>query len=142
MLLGLSLNYPGFHGWFWRKLFWGFLNGRRTFLLAMHRDKIAGLAILKNEIRESKICTLFVDKRYRRAEVGSMLLDTSIQVLSAQNGALPFITVPERRIDSLGPLLESRGFVLTDVRFGHYLPNMNEYLFNGYFEGCPPCLFQ
>ncbi|UZP68726.1 GNAT family N-acetyltransferase [Desulfovibrio mangrovi] len=135
LLLGLDADYPGFTNWLQTKVGFGLVLGEREILLAKHRGKIAGLAILKSSLTENKICTLLVAKSFRKCGIGRQLLDASLRSF---NGVLPMITVSEKRVDSLAPLLLSKGFELKDVRFSYYVSGMNEFVFNGYLDGCPP----
>ncbi|WP_415712720.1 GNAT family N-acetyltransferase [Maridesulfovibrio sp.] len=127
-LLGeVADGYPDFEQWFTNKVLPESRSGHRSVLLSTYKEKVVGLAILKKSFIEPKICTLIVDKNYRGNGLGSMLLDRSVSIL---NTPKPLITVPDFRMDSLAPLLESRGFVLNDMLNCYYRPRSVEFVFN------------
>lgn len=136
LLSSVENNYPYFKKWLYTKTLPGIHNGSRTIITINHRTTQLGLAILKKTPLENKICTLVVSTKHRGLGVGSQLLDLCIKTLE---DPAPLITVPERQVQTLGPLLASRNFILRDVLFGYYRARSSEYVFNGFLT--PPSYF-
>ena len=60
-LNSLSLEYPNFDEWLKCKVFPGLFNGEREILIEHRQGKIAGLAIVKNNLMEKKyvVCVFY-----------------------------------------------------------------------------------
>ncbi len=89
---------------------------------------IDGLAILKRDEDEHKICTLWVRPGQRGAGLGEDLLAESIGWLGC---ARPLLTVPAEALHHFIPLVAKRGFCISQHAHGYYRANHCEYVFNG-----------
>jgi len=88
--------------------------------------KLAGCVLIKKTEEEKKICTLFVHPDYRKQGLGGKLMEQTLSEL----GEHPLITVSDRNIAQLAPLLRKKGFHLSAVKKGAYRPEDTEYYFN------------
>ncbi|MCK4785879.1 MAG: hypothetical protein KAV87_19135, partial [Desulfobacteraceae bacterium] len=59
--------YPQVFDWYLNKFITGISKGSRKILLYYVGKDIAGIALLKNEVPEKKICTFRIDGRYRNS---------------------------------------------------------------------------
>jgi GNAT superfamily N-acetyltransferase len=124
----LEAFYPHFRLWFWGKVAPGLATGSRQILAACSKDDLVGLAILKRELSERKICTLWVAPSGRNDGVGTRLVGQALAWLECEK---PLITVCQERLDELQPLLRKFGFTLEQVCESYYRAARLEYVFNG-----------
>jgi GNAT superfamily N-acetyltransferase len=97
-------------------------NGR--FVLAASVDEnLAGLSVLKKHPLEHKISTFFVDDKYSRFGLGTLLLNCSLSILKAQDIN---ITVSEDALDKMIPFLRKNGFEEYQTIVGEYFKNKKE----------------
>ena len=108
-----------------RKNFYQNLKTKNESIL-LQRMKLAGCVLLKNTKEEKKICTLFVHPKYRKQGLGRKLLEQTLLEL----GEHPLITVADRNIAQLMPLLKKKEFHLSAVKKSIYRPENTEYYFN------------
>jgi GNAT superfamily N-acetyltransferase len=120
--------YPNFDSWLKFKFQKGSIKlGLRGILVARAHKSIAGVALLKKQNNEKKICTFFVAAEYRRQGVGSQLMSMSLKWLETDQ---PVITVSEERKVSLEPILRKFNFSHSKTLFGYYRENKAEYFYN------------
>ncbi|MEZ8093782.1 GNAT family N-acetyltransferase [Photobacterium swingsii] len=120
--------YPNFESWIKMKVIPGLAVNKRKIIIVQRNDSICGYAVLKDDIDEKKICTLFVCESNRSKGVGDLLIRTSKTMLKTNK---PVITVSEDRIDMFKPIFKKHGFVLTNVLNDIYVNGKKEYVFNG-----------
>ena len=65
ILLSLKQNYPNFDQWLDKKVMTQ-LGNTRKIIVALSGQVIVGVMVLKNTVSERKICTLWVQKEYRK----------------------------------------------------------------------------
>lgn len=129
----LSCNYPLFDKWL-EKVFVETNCTKRTIIYCESEDKkIVGIAILKNTIKEKKICTIRVAKEMQHCGIGSKLMDMSLAILGDKR---PLITVSEEHIDDFKPFLKHYGFKIFQKVKSVYCENKYEYFFNS------PCIHE
>ena len=126
----LSCNYPYFKDWL-EGVFMESVTQRRTILVCEISERIVGVAILKDTPVEKKICTLRVDKHYKRQGIGSMLIKRSMEIL---NDPYPLITVSDEHIEEFRYFLYRFGFKETSKIKSVYHYGMNEYYFNKAYQ--------
>lgn len=131
VLQPLSREYPGFQTWFNAKVLTGLLTGTRLILVSMENDEIAGIAILKRDKLERKICTLRVVPAYRGKGYGGALMDYARRLLRTDH---PLITVPSSRLSEFQTILCRHEFELVQRLPDYYLDGQTEYVFNGYLH--------
>lgn len=131
LLRPLSYDYPDFWKWFNRvcndEL--NAANHDRKLLLCEYQNELVGVAILKRS--ESKICTLFVDPKYRGLGVGTDLLRSSMEEFETDT---PLITVSDNHVLECENLFQYFGFKLDDVKQDYYRVGHTEYVFNGVLQ--------
>ena len=120
--------YPGFRSWFAKKVYPGcHLGTRAAFACLNEMQQLVGIAIVKREKGEQKICTLFVEPSYAGRGIGTRLLNTSVTWLEDLS---PIITVDESRLGSFGKILTANGFRVTSRILDLYSVGRIEYIFN------------
>lgn len=133
ILADLEFCYPFFSTWLEKVFDELCQSDRRKILLCVEENcfNIFGVAILKNDINEKKICTLRVLNGYQKRGIGTALLKRSIKEL---NDPFPLITVPGFLMNSFKPFLKKNGFVLKDKVKSLYKKGLYEYFFNKEYE--------
>lgn len=127
--LTYSVNdtYPQYSTWFKEKFLPDLKNKKRMYIVAQDESgKLVGCVLIKNTEEEKKICTLLVHPDYRKQGVGEKLMEQTLSEL----GEHPLITVSDKNIEQLSPLLRKKGFHLSAVKKGAYRPEYTEYYFN------------
>lgn len=127
LLYNLDSLYPDFNHWFRSKILGPRHFERRCIITAHVANKIAGIAILKSDPCEKKICTLSVTPEFRRHSIGKILFLESLMIL---NTPQPHFTISSRHIDSFYPLLERFNFQLSSIKHGLYRTKNTEFIFN------------
>ena len=120
-------TYPGYTKWFMEKFIPGLQNKERMYIIALDdANTLAGCVLIKNTEEKKKICTLFVNPKFRRQGLGKKLMEQTIKEL----GEHPLITVSSRNLSQLSPLLKQYGFHLSAAKKGAYNSEDTEYYFN------------
>jgi len=122
----LDVYYPGFQAWFEGKVLPGIHSGERSILTAYHKNKIAGISVLKKGKIENKICTFYVDVNYRRNGIGDLMMKHCLDEFNS----MPLITVSEELIDRYSGLLSRFGFGVPFVWLSAYRDSVPEYVFD------------
>ena len=128
-VMRLSLEYPNFSQWY-RNLFSNNyeLNSGREIILCENNYSIIGIAILKSNELEKKICTLQVDKNFQRQGIGAKLVEMSLEWLENDN---PIITIHEAKQNEFSSLLNHYGFKLEQIQRNYYNFFSTELVYNG-----------
>jgi GNAT superfamily N-acetyltransferase len=133
-LAPLKVTYPGFSNWYWSKVVPGILRGTRAILRQGPLDAPSGLAIVKRDAAENKICTLWVSEAGRCRGLGRGLIEEAIDWIRDDH---PLFTVPAERFDEFQPLMERFGFNETARLNSLYRPGVAEHIYNGQFTAQP-----
>lgn len=72
-------QYPGYPKWFWSKNIPRIFSKTGEIIFYIDGFTVAGLAILKKDIEQSKLCTFHVNEEYRRKGTGSLILEDSFK---------------------------------------------------------------
>lgn len=120
--------YPRICDWYRQKFVPGLGNGSRKILIYVVDNEVAGIAFLKDEAKEKKICTLRVRDKYQNNGIGKTLLERCVEILGTDK---PMITVPEERLYYFCNLFKHYDFKLEQVTHNYYRNNSSEYVFNG-----------
>ncbi len=123
-----SIYYPNIDQWFSSKVLTGTSNGTRKIIVRESAGVIHGIAILKKDEDEHKICTLWIRPDQRGFGLGEDLLAESIDWLGCSR---PLLTVPAEALHQFIPLVSKHGFNLSQRADGYYRANRCEYVFNG-----------
>ncbi|WP_410480268.1 GNAT family N-acetyltransferase [Pseudomonas sp. DCA-1] len=130
----LSGYYPGFNAWLDYKVIPGLLSGERSILLEHNRGSLSGLAIVKNDGLEKKLCCLRVLPRFQNTGVGLKLFERSFQTLGT---SMPLLSIAEEQKPVFGRLFKYYGFELAKKYHDYYRPMKDELSFNGLIEAEP-----
>ncbi|MBA7570389.1 MAG: GNAT family N-acetyltransferase [Dehalococcoidia bacterium] len=127
--------YPEILHWYFQKFVPGLNHDSRHILTFIVDNKVAGIALLKNEAAEKKICTFRVKDQYRNNGIGKTLFRRCLEILETDK---PMITVPSERLSYFSNLFKHYDFKLEQVVQDYYRSNSSEYVFNGSLT--PPSL--
>ena len=137
-LQDLSLSYPDFNSWFFDKVIPEMERdaNKREIIIVMSKMgegelRISGIAILKKDESEQKICTFRVHEDYRRHGIGTLLLEQCIAFLGT---SAPIITVSSDRVKMFAPLLAKYNFKEMQRLDNYYVEGSTEYVYNGKLE--------
>lgn len=130
ILLSLKQNYPNFEQWLDEKVMTQLENTRKI-IVALSGQAIIGVMVLKSTVSERKICTLWVQKEYRKNGIGTDLIEYAIEELETK---YPLITMSENSYMDFLPLMENFNFRLERRYKGYYQPGIIEYAYNGLLE--------
>lgn len=126
----LAWEYPDFIQWY-KKLF---LTNRelcsdREIIICESDYVLAGLAILKSNQFEKKICTLRVDKKFQCQGIGTKLVGLSLEWLEDD---YPIITMHKTKQKEFSTLLRYYGFKLEQTQNHYYNIFSTELVYNGF----------
>lgn len=130
-LKDLQKEYSNFKYWYYKKVFNGIFDGSRTIILKKYYNDIIGLAILKNDEYEKKICTLRVVNRIKDKGLGTEILNQSLNILRTN---IPIITVSSIYNHEYISLLRNYEFKLYKIYKSYYRKGIDEYTYNGYLD--------
>lgn len=129
ILLGESLEwYPDILNWYFNIFVPEFIDGTRNILICHIDNKVAGIALLKNDFNEKKICTFRVKYDYRSNGIGKTLFKKCLEILDTDK---PVFTIPAERLCYFSDILKYYSFRLEQVVQNYYRDNSKEYVFNG-----------
>lgn len=121
--------YPGFDAWLSQRVVPGLQSGDRSILVEYRQGLLAGLAILKDDGVEKKLCCLRVLPGFEdRYGLGVRLFEKSLEKLETK---YPLLSVAEERLSAFARLFNHFGFELGGVHHGLYRTERTEYAFNG-----------
>jgi ribosomal protein S18 acetylase RimI-like enzyme len=118
--------YPNFKSWFNFTFRRNIGSGERQVVLAHDGVQIIGVALLKKNSIENKICTFYVSPEYRGLSIGNDLMDLALSTLDSNDTR---ITVSTERNSELSPLLFSKGFNVYQSLEGFYRQDSTEYFY-------------
>lgn len=125
----LVYEYNNFEEWF-SQLFISdiLLKNDREIIICECDYQLAGIAILKNDNVEKKICTLRVAKRFQRQGIGQHLMELSFEWL---NDDKPLITIHNSKKHEFNKLFKRYNFELEEKKWGYYRLFRTELVYNG-----------
>lgn len=125
----LVFEYQGFQSWY-QGLFsaWFELKCNREIIICEDQLHIVGIAILKNDSEEKKICTLRVAEAYQRQGIGHNLVEMCMNQLNAEK---PMITLHKSKLGQFEKLLSYYDFELEQTQRHYYGIFSTELVFNG-----------
>jgi len=127
----LRSSYPNFDHWFASKVLPGIYTGERTLLLERRESSVVGLMILKHTSSEKKLCTLRVRPHYESKGLGVRLFETAFKILETER---PLLSVSQPAESKFHRLFAYFGFSKQAVYRGHYLPMVDELVYNGVLD--------
>ncbi len=120
--------YPEFYSWYFGRFVQGLREGTRRIIVSYVNGGISGVALIKNDGAEKKICCVKVNDKYKKRGIGIRLFGKCFELLDTTK---PMITVADERLNSFSKIFEYYGFKLEEIQKGYYRENSNEYVFNG-----------
>ena len=126
----LVYEYSGFQKWI-SELFLsdGLLKADREIIICECNFQLAGIAILKNNDIEKKICTLRVAKPFQKQGIGQHLMELSFEWLNEDK---PLITIHNSKKHEFKKLFERYNFELEEKKWGYYHLFSTELVYNGF----------
>jgi len=125
----IEKTYPSHKVWYYANFIGYLLKNNKALIIFARNSKnneIAGVAFINKEIY--KLCTLFVNPKYRRMGIATKLLQISEDSL----GKKPFVTVSEINYPKLKKIFEKNKYILTYKVIGYYQKNIVEFCFNDF----------
>jgi len=127
----LEQSYPKFKEWYTTKVVDGIMNGSRSFIIELRDGKIAGVAILKDDVSEKKVCTISVDKEFQAKGLGFRLFEKSMRLLDTDK---PLASVSENRLPEFEKIFQHFNYECSAEYRGLYIPRKSEFSFNGVLQ--------
>jgi ribosomal protein S18 acetylase RimI-like enzyme len=121
-------SYPSFDQWILQKVLPGISAGERTVIIEKRFNVAVALLIVKHTQVEQKICTLRVNPQYESKGLGVRLFEEAFEILQTSK---PLLSVSETSKSKFTKLFKYFGFTEEAKYQGLYLPNANEYSYNG-----------
>lgn len=97
-------QYQEYLKWYYSKNVPRVLTGTGEIIFYLDGLTVAGIAILKKDKIESKICTLMIDENYKKRGYGKELLESSFDYLETDK---PLITIPTNRLDEFQGIINA-----------------------------------
>jgi hypothetical protein len=127
----LSWQYPNFESWLDEKVLTGLYDGTRSIIVEWREDKIAGVAILKHDSVEKKLCCLIIMPDFQNKGIGIKLFKKVFSVLGADK---PLLSISEEKLPEFEKIFNYFGFEKTETYPNLYHPNTTEISYNGYLK--------
>ena len=128
-LYRLVFEYQGFRSWYQRLYTEEFeLKYNREIIICEDQFRIVGVAIIKNDLQEKKICTLRVTREYQHQGIGHNLVEMCMQQLHTDK---PMITLHTSKLNQFEKLLSYYNFELEQTQKHYYSIFSTELVFNG-----------
>lgn len=125
----ICTDYPKHFEWYWGKEIPRVLNGTGEVLICTVNNVIAGVAFLKKDNTEKKICTFLVLEKYRGMHIATRLLKRAFDFLGTTT---PMISIADYKIDMFKHIITKYNWQLTQtMKVGYYNNNSQEYVYNG-----------
>lgn len=125
----LVFEYRGFNNWYCSLFLENAeLKSIREIIVCEDLFHIAGVAIIKNDLKEKKICTLRVAKNFQHQGVGHNLIEMCINQLETNT---PMITLHKNKLNQFEKLLTYYNFELEQTKKHYYGIFNTELVFNG-----------
>jgi hypothetical protein len=120
--------YPHFDLWLTDQVLPGLSNGDRSILVEHRNGVLAGLAILKDDGLEKKLCCLRVLPGFQDTGLGYRMFEKAFDQLGTRS---PLLSVAEERLPTFKRLFDHFGFELAETHHGLYRAGRIEFAFNG-----------
>jgi len=124
-------DYPDYKEWFINTQVPGLYDNSRNIIVAHINDRIVGFVSLKKTSKEKKICTFYVEKRFRRNQIGTILVEKAIEYLEEEK---PLITIPMNKLNEFIRIANKYNWEITDIKENLYRTTTPEVIVNGYLQ--------
>ena len=113
-LCRLVFEYQGFQAWYQGLYTEDFeLKCNREIIICEDQFRIVGVAIIKNDLQEKKICTLRVAREYQHQGIGHNLVEMCMRQLHTDK---PMITLHKSKLNQFEKLLRYYNFELEQTQ--------------------------
>ena len=127
----VKTEYPEYKNWFLTTQAPGIYDGTRNIIIAHIKDRIVGFGSLKKTAEEKKICTFYVEKKFRKNKIGTILVEKAIEYLGTEK---PLITIPLNKLNEFTRIGEKYNWEISDIKENLYRLNNPEVIVNGELE--------
>lgn len=125
----ICADYPKHFEWYWTKEIPRVLDGTGEVIFCKIGHEISGVAFLKKDSTESKICTFYVAEKYRGNHIASKMLEVAFRYLGTTK---PLISIADYKISMFEPIIKKYNWKLTQTMpKGYYNNSSCEYVYNG-----------
>ena len=130
LILSLQVkdDYPDYKEWYQTIQVPGIYDGTRNIIIAHINDRIVGFVSLKKLSTEKKICTFYVEKSFRRNQIGSLLAQKAVDYLEEER---PLITIPMDKLGEFTRIAEKYNWEISDIKENLYRTGTPEVIVNG-----------
>lgn len=125
----LERYYPNFKQWYYNTVGQSLTINTRKIIIEQRDGDIAGIAIIKNDINERKICTVKVMPPFLNRGIGIKLFERSMDYLGTRK---PLLSVDEDRLPFFKKIFDKYEFRQTQILQDYYRIGKKEFVFNGY----------
>jgi ribosomal protein S18 acetylase RimI-like enzyme len=115
LLQPISEIYNNFDQWYWDTFVTGLSEGNRSAYVLMDSQAISGILLLKHDLVERKVCTLWVDPNFRRRGIASLLMSHALSIMPPGKIGL---SVSDGSLGQFCNILNEFDFVLTSAHSG------------------------
>lgn len=127
----VKTEYPEYKNWFLTTQAPGIYDGTRNIIIAHIKDRIVGFVSLKKTAEEKKICTFYVEKKFRKNKIGTILVEKAIEYLGTEK---PLITIPLNKLNEFTRIGEKYNWEISNIKENLYRLNNPEVIVNGELE--------
>lgn len=122
-------DYPKHFNWYWTKEIPRVFDGTGEIIICTVDGKVAGVAFLKKDNIESKICTFLVVEGYRGKHIATKMLEQAYKYLGTTK---PLITIADYKLPMFEHIIQKYGWELTQTMSkGYYNSTSRELVYNG-----------
>ena len=122
-------DYPKHFEWYWSKEIPRVFNGTGEVIVCTIDNNIAGVAFLKKDATESKICTFLVVEGYRGKHVSTKMLEYAFKYLGTTK---PLISIADYKLPMFEHIIRKYDWKLTQtMEKGYYNNTSREFVYNG-----------
>ena len=122
-------DYPNHFQWYWTKEIPRIFDGTGEVILCTVSGKIAGVAFLKKDKIESKICTFLVLEDYRGMHIATRMLEHAFKFLGTTK---PLISIADYKVGLFEHIIKKYEWKLTQTMSKGFYNNVScEYVYNG-----------
>lgn len=124
-------DYPDYKNWYLNTQIPGLYDNTRNIIIAHIKNRIVGFVSLKKTKEEKKICTFYVEKSFRKNQIGTILVKKANEYLETDK---PLITIPLNKLNEFTRIGEKYNWEISDIKENLYRLNNPEVIVNGNLE--------
>lgn len=122
-------DYPNHFEWYWTKQVPRVFNGTGEIVICTAGTNVIGVAFLKKDEKERKICTFLVDEAYRGKHLATKILEKSFAYLGTTK---PIISFADYKLPLFENIIRKYDWKLTQtMEKGYYNDSSFELVYNG-----------